>query len=449
MITRHCFLTHAERLLKLRHRLRPHPRRVQILSGLILILIVAGCSTLYRPEPSQLIDQSEAEKVYPLIVVPGVMGSQLVLAETGEAIWPPRFWSLVFGGWIDRVLELVGFVDSDQDNDRLTAGGLLVKAAGEDFYQRLLETLAGAGYTCVSADEIGPETDCVLFAWDWHGDLVRAAAKLDRLIERIRELRADSSLKVDIVAHSAGGMVARYFIRFGDRDVLDLDPARVEVDRSGANKVRKLALIGTPNYGSIFGLQRLMRGYELGLISIPPGLMAIMPSAYQLLPHPNRTWMIDRYGKRLDRDLYDPQIWRTYRESIFNPQIRRRIRNRFSSPQEAQAYLSGLGRFFARALRRGKRFHQVLSIPLRDMPNEYLVLGSDCFPTPAVCLLEKVNGEPKIRLHPDQVINRVAGVDYDRLMLEPGDGRVTRTSLLARDTLDPERPDNAFFRDGS
>jgi hypothetical protein len=32
------------------------------------------------------------------------------------------------------------------------------------------------------------------------------------------------------------------------------------------------------------------------------------------------------------------------------------------------------------------------------------------------------------------------GLDYEELMLEPGDGRVTKPSLLARETLDPSAP---------
>ena len=45
-----------------------------------------------------------------------------------------------------------------------------------------------------------------------------------------------------------------------------------------------------------------------------------------------------------------------------------------------------------------------------------------------------------IRLHPEDIKNRVAGVDYGKLMLEPGDGRVTKPSLLARNSLDPSVP---------
>lgn len=138
-------------------------------------------------------------------------------------------------------------------------------------------------------------------AWDWRRDLVEAAAKLDGLIERLREVRGEPALMVDLVAHSAGGLVARSFVRFGSRDVLDLSAEAVRMDETATSKVRKLALIGVPNYGSIFGLQRLMRGYRVGLVGIPPEIMATMPSIYQLLPHPERDWIVDSQGNRLRR----------------------------------------------------------------------------------------------------------------------------------------------------
>jgi hypothetical protein len=40
------------------------------------------------------------------------------------------------------------------------------------------------------------------------------------------------------------------------------------------------------------------------------------------------------------------------------------------------------------------------------------------------------------------VQHKVSGVDYSRLMLEPGDGEVTKPSLLAREALNPVAPRN-------
>jgi hypothetical protein len=69
-----------------------------------------------------------------------------------------------------------------------------------------------------------------------------------------------------------------------------------------------------------------------------------------------------------------------------------------------------------------------------------VLFGGDCDPTPARLVLEDVDGMPVARLDPDQIRIRVPGVPYRELMLEPGDGSVTKPSLLARETLDPSAP---------
>ena len=49
-----------------------------------------------------------------------------------------------------------------------------------------------------------------------------------------------------------------------------------------------------------------------------------------------------------------------------------------------------------------------------------------------------------VRLFPDEIEKPLPGVDYDVLMLEPGDGRVTKPSLFARDALDPTIPRHRY-----
>jgi len=62
--------------------------------------------------------------------------------------------------------------------------------------------------------------------------------------------------------------------------------------------------------------------------------------------------------------------------------------------------------------------------------------------TPARLALEDDGGVPIARLYPGDIRQRKPGVNYDELMLEPGDGKVTKPSLLARETLDPSAPQN-------
>jgi len=68
--------------------------------------------------------------------------------------------------------------------------------------------------------------------------------------------------------------------------------------------------------------------------------------------------------------------------------------------------------------------------------------------TPARIVIEPQAGRSLARLFPQDVLHKVIGVDYSRLMLEPGDGEVTKPSLLARQALNPVAPRNdaLFFR---
>jgi len=52
-------------------------------------------------------------------------------------------------------------------------------------------------------------------------------------------------------------------------------------------------------------------------------------------------------------------------------------------------------------------------------------------------VVEPVDDDWELRLAPGEIVKPLPGVDYDRLMLEPGDGTVTKASLLARQTTDP------------
>jgi hypothetical protein len=68
---------------------------------------------------------------------------------------------------------------------------------------------------------------------------------------------------------------------------------------------------------------------------------------------------------------------------------------------------------------------------------EPLLLGGDCVPTPARLVMEEVGRNSMARLVPEQILRPVRGIDYDRLMYEPGDGSVTKASLLGEHPFEP------------
>jgi len=420
----------------------PRLTRMLALGGVLLL----GCATTPQPDLERIYQRvSSRPKKAPLIFIPGILGSKLVDASTGAPVWPQSLLSVALGRDLDVLALPVDGRETEPVAPSLKPDGLFLSIAGESFYRDMVHTLEQiGGYDCVDPDRIRSDTNCVLFAWDWRRDMVDAAQRLDSLVERFRILRADPKLKVDIVAHSAGGLVARYFLRFGGEDVLDQDEA--EIAHRGGYKVRKAILVGTPNYGSISALQESITGMPVGLGRLSPETLATMPIQAQLLPHPDRSWMIDIRGERIDLELFDVETWRKNRWSIFDPRARARIASRFESAASAEAYLSGLEAFFERSLRRGARFHRALSERRQDGPYKMIVFGGDCHLTPARCLLERVGDESRVHLHPRQIVDPIEGIDYERLMLEPGDGKVTKSSLLARDSLDPTAVESGDFR---
>ncbi|MFQ5544997.1 MAG: esterase/lipase family protein [Acidiferrobacterales bacterium] len=414
-----------------------HKTKRLLTIGLSLAL-VACAATPKQPDLKRLYAVSAADRSQkPVILVHGMLASKLRSTDDGREIWPGPLTNFIFNRLNSLALEI------DPESLRPEKGDSEAYALfGRRHYDQIRKALNAGGYSLgqVGQSISGNAQNFYVFIYDWRQDMAEIAGKLDRFIDQIRRDYNDPNLKVDIVAHSMGALVTRYYLRYGGEDVLASDAFRP--NHVGAAKTRKVILLGAPNMGSISGLQTFMKGAKFGPARLYPEVVATMPGAYQLLPHPDRNWMITLDGRKWERDLYSVQTWRNHQWSIFDPKARKRITKRFSTEADAARYIDVLERFFEKNLVRGKRFHRALSISLKQTPVRYIVFGGDCVLTPARCALEQVNGHIRIRFHPSEIINRVSGVDYDKLMLEPGDGRVTKPSLLARNSLDPSAPTN-------
>jgi len=86
-------------------------------------------------------------------------------------------------------------------------------------------------------------------------------------------------LKVDILAHSNGGLLARYYARYGTHDHLDHGIALPSY--AGATAIRRLLMVGTPNLGSMQPVLSHVRGEEMGLRKIPAEVVATIESVMQ------------------------------------------------------------------------------------------------------------------------------------------------------------------------
>jgi pimeloyl-ACP methyl ester carboxylesterase len=375
----------------------------------------------------------------PVIVIPGLFGSKLRDRVTGDEVWPGSSRDVLWSDYRGLALEFDPQTLAVRRDD-FEAYDLADEVLGHDIYRPIIDTLERfGGYARgTPGTRAAPgERRFYVFPYDWRQDNVTHARELEQLIDAIRADYGDPTLRVDIVAHSMGGLIARYYLRYGTVDVLEGGGDEL-VTLYGTARVRKLILLGTPNMGAASSLHAFIGGEPIGFRRIAPEVLATMPSGYQLFPHPLVTWLIDTAGRGLNLDLFDGATWRKFGWSVFDPAVLTRIRSMHQ--RDSEIYVAALQRYFDLRLERGRRFMWMLSAPEPATPIRYVLFGGDCTLTPARLALEDENGRPAVRLYPDAIRNPVPGVRYSELMLEPGDGRVTKPSLLARETLDPMAP---------
>jgi pimeloyl-ACP methyl ester carboxylesterase len=423
--------------------------------GAAALAALGGAQLLPSPAPDLrrlYASGMERGQVPPVIIIPGILGSRLRERSSGREIWPGSIYNVLFSA---RSLALdIDPATLEPRADDVEAYDLFRGLLGIDYYGAIIDTLERlGGYV---RGQPGHAADAgrrryYIFPYDWRQDNVVTARKLDALIEQIRHDYGDPRLKVDIVAHSMGGLITRYYIQYGVADVLDGN--EFPANFAGADKIRTAVLLGTPNLGSVSALRSLLAGYRVGGQAIPVEALATMPSVYELLPHPVTNWIVDGKGRPLERDLFFVGTWMSYQWSVFDPAVEKRVKARFSAEEPGRKRVALLGDYFAKRIERARRFVWSLTYNVaQNAPVRLVVFGGDCTLTPARVVEEQESGPASethavVRLLPNAIKDPQPGIDYARLMLEPGDGEVTKPSLLARQSLDPteSRSDDVFF----
>ena len=192
--------------------------------------LAGACSHKQRQQPplDELYGSNANIDQPPLIVIPGAFGSRLLDTHSGKEIWPRSSTKLLLSSF--KGLE----VEFDEDTHDPTVIGIrphriFRQGLGRDFYGQILETLQGAGgYTRRRPGEpVAPgQKNFYVFMYDWRLDNISALQGLHRLIQQIRSDYGIPDLRIDILAHSNGGLMARYHARYGPVDHLNMTARR-------------------------------------------------------------------------------------------------------------------------------------------------------------------------------------------------------------------------------
>jgi pimeloyl-ACP methyl ester carboxylesterase len=363
-------------------------------------------------DPRLLRGSREDPGLLPVVVVPGILGSELRKPDG------TRVWLNVGNAFGTHELALPATLPPFESRDDLRPGGLLgvdtvlPRLFGFTEYVDLVDLLIDAGFRrAVSGSSPGPRH--YVFTYDWRRDIAESARALHATLEALSG-DGESPRGFNVIGHSMGGLVARYYLRYGTAE-----PGG-PVTWAGSRFIRNLILVATPNGGGTAALEALLFGERVGLSSttLAASVIGRMPSIYALLPHRGTRSFLSESGEPLDIDVLDPETWRRFAWGPFAPSRRREDREGTAFPREPRHD------FLAAALLRARAVHDALSIPPETpCPARVLMLAGDCLPTPAHAFVSERPGvqprfQPRTRREAD-------------LIYEAGDGRVTRASVLA------------------
>lgn len=412
---------------------------------MVLSLVSTACISAKRtPNLDRIFASARARTgKRPVIVIPGILGTELINSKTGRTVWPSAFRTR------DEGLPISADLEANRDD--LVPGKILetlrlARILPEVYvYRDLLEALRRyAGYREAAWEDPGIDGDrdtFYVFPYDWRRDNVANARELVRRMQRLKEKLQRPDLKFNIVAHSMGGLIARYAAMYGDAD-LPPDGVVIRPTWIGAEHISKIVMIGTPNEGTTDAFATLVEGYSIteGLRRRVPLLnklsaedAARTPSVFQLMPHREAARFLDENLHPMEIDLYDPEVWKRYGWGAIYTQ---EFRQHFSGKSEE------LDQYLAVTLKRARRFHEALdAVEHSESPVVLLAIGGDCEETlSAPVLLRDQKRNRWLTLIRPREFRTSAGVKISKqkvtaAMYAPGDGRVTRASLLGENLI--------------
>jgi len=224
---------------------------------------------------------SSASVKNPVLFVPGLLGTEIndldnsvIWLDADRIVNPLRLES-----YFDNFLDQLSFNQYLSASNQGLILGEVIKfkqflRIRKDYTQLLVDEFASKGYV--------ENQDFFTFPYDWRygvsgiyperDGVCEVRTNMTLLKEKINQILAQTGAdKVDVIAHSLGGLVVKKYI------IENNDP-----------KIDKLVYLGVPNLGSPVAAKTLLRGHDFNIAGLNSDEMKKisqnMPVVYDLLP---------------------------------------------------------------------------------------------------------------------------------------------------------------------
>ncbi len=335
-----------------------------------------------------------------LIFIPGFYGTRLVQTSDRKIVWLSA-WQALFGS---KTAARTGFGVAGEralvPDTILDCIPVIPGIYSKDVYAAFLGKLRA---------RLGTRPRIHLFAYDWREDYFAAVKQLARLVSELKHRGATS---ITIIAHSMGGLITSYYLRYGSQA-----PEEAVETWEGAGHVDKVVLATVPFKGSMTAFHNMKHGARFGLNTtlIKAQAFATFPSVYEMMPT-YAPVLLDDGLTPLPHTLYESDLWERYGWGFLDTAT-------CVSEQTRQKRLA----LVTTALHTGKHLYGRLHAPLRHSPQlstQMLYVFARSHPTLARAVLLDAEPAPTLLFHRDELSKYLPQQPY-RALFEDGDETVS------------------------